>query len=370
MRKKICYVLPKYDAADHTHFAHVHDFLKEIAKQADIFLIIEKTSHQADFRKLKEELGVKKIYFQGGGGFCGRARNMLGLFKAGRQGYKNFYVHYSFFSAFNASVIVKIFGGKVFYWNCGLPWKYKRFWPRDIFERLVYKMIDYLVTGTESLAREYGKRYGINPARIKIMPNWISSERFSPELEKIGAIKKELGILPGEKILLFVHRLSKRKGAHLLPEIFQKIKYQSKKLLVVGDGPERKRMEENIKNIGLQEKIKLLGWMPNKDLANYYCLADVLLMPSEEEGFPRVIMEAMACGLPFAAFDVGGIKEIIPKEFYENILPLGSTGDFSAEADRILSSSKEYYENWSKTAAEWLQQFETKAVAEKFLAMF
>lgn len=374
MKRKICYVLPRYESDDHTHFAHLHDFIAKIVQQADVFLIVE--SDGANLEKLiAETLGAKKVYVQ-------RMKftplkcleNFFILLKARIMGYKNFYVHYSFMSALNASFIVRILGGKTFYWNCGLPWKYERNFGRDFFERLTYRMISYLVTGTNSLAEGYAKRYNIGLKKIKIMPNWISLERFAVGPNGVWAMEKNLGILSNDKVLLFIHRLSERKGAHFLLDIFQKIKKQDKKLIVIGDGPERGNLESKIRNLGLQDRVKLLGWVPNRELPVYYALADVFLMPSEEEGFPRVLLETMAMGVPFVAFDVGGVKEIVPEEFYQFILPAGDTDAFAAAANKILNWSDPptggERANWQKTAREWIGQYDTKAVAEKFLNMF
>jgi glycosyltransferase involved in cell wall biosynthesis len=371
MKKKICYVLPEYSENDHTHFAHIQDFLVEISKSADIFLLIEKADiSKSVSQKIKEELGVKEIYIQGRSNIFGWVKNLIGLLKARWLGYKDFYIHYSFLSAFNAYFVTGIFGGRVFYWNCGLPWKYKRNFLRLFFEKVVYKSISFLVTGTESLALAYSKAYSISPQKIKVMPNWISLERFQVSEGKVELLKKELGISGKEKILLFAHRLSRRKGAHLLPDIFRNIKNLEVKLIIIGDGPDYKFLESKFMPEIKNNRVRLLGWVPNKDIGNYYGLADVFLMPSEEEGFPRVLLETMAIGVPFIAFNVGGVKEIIPEYFSGNVLPKEDVNAFADLVDKIILEDREYFEKWKKISKEWVQRFKTKEVAGKFLELF
>jgi glycosyltransferase involved in cell wall biosynthesis len=368
--KKLCYVLPVYDPDDHTHFAHLHDFLIVLAKEADIFLLVE-SAKGIKKTPLKRNLGVKEAYVQEKSYGLARCwENFIALIKIRRQGYRDFYVHYSFMSAVNASLVTMFFGGKVFYWNCGLPWKYKRSFWRRFYEKTAYKMISYLVTGTKSLVVGYAEYYGLNMEKIKIMPNWISAGRFLPSPRRVKDLRRKMGLSPRDKVLLFAHRLSPRKGAYWLPAILKEIKYSDAKLIIIGDGPERASLEKEFAWEISEGKVIFLGWIPNREIVDYYGLADVFVMPSEEEGFPRVLLEAMAAGLPFVAYDVGGVKEIVPSAFSQNVLRAGDLKALAARADEILSWNKQKLMKWQTEAALWVSRFETKAVVKKFLSFF
>jgi len=371
-KKKICYVLPSYSAADHTHFAHIVDLVVQASRQADIFLLIEKTAEPIQESALKEKFGASRIeIINSQFGFFKYWLDFFALLKIRLAGWRDFYVHYSFLSAFNASLITKLFGGRVFYWNCGLPWQYRRSFLREQFERAVYHLIDFLVTGTPSLVRQYAKNYCLEFKKVKVMPNWISLEKFkSLPLATADDLKKELNILPADKVLLFWHRLSKRKGAHLLPQIFRKISLPNVKLLIGGDGPERQFLEQELLEEIASGKVKLLGWVPQNEAAKYYAIADIFLLPSEEEGFPRVILEAMAAGLPFVAFDAGGIKEIIPPQFLQNIAPARNLEKFCDLVNNQLSVSQPEISFYKDTARSWVKKYETAQVAENFLELF
>ncbi len=369
-QKKICYILPVYNEDDHTHFAHLHDFLVVAAKSANIFLLVE-SAKGIKKTPLKKSLGVKEVYVQEKVGVMAKGwENFVALIRIRRQGYRNFYVHYSFMSAVNASLVAMIFGGKVFYWNCGLPWQYKRPIRRRLYERMAYKMISYLVTGTRSLAAGYAEHYGLDVVKIKIMPNWISVSRFLPSPQRVKELRRGLSISSKEKVLLFVHRLSPRKGAYWLPAILGEVKHPNVKLIIVGDGPERKNLEKELAQEISENRVMFLGWIPNREMVDYYGLADVFLMPSEEEGFPRVLLEAMAAGLPFVAYDVGGTKEITPSAFSSNILPAGNVKRFASAVDKILSWDKRELTKWQTVAALWVSRFETQKVVKKFLSFF
>jgi len=364
--KKICYVLPRYDLEDHTHFAHIHDFIVELAKHSEILLFVETSLFTSG--QISARLGVKvKVLVSKGR--AGILRSFFTLLKIRREGWRDFYVHYSFLSAFNVSLIVKILGGRVFYWNCGLPWNYRRSFWRETFEKLTYKMVSYLVTGTESLARQYAAHYGLTPEKIKVMPNWVTASEFAVAKDKTESLRLSLGILPGEKLLLFVHRLSPRKGADLLPEIFKNLNFPVK-LVIIGGGPSRDSLAEKLKPEIDQKRVKMLGWVAHQEAIKYFAAADVFLMPSQEEGFPRVILEAMAADLPFAAFDVGGVREIVPPEFLVNVAPPDDIERFVAIVRRLLSVQPGEVNEWRQTAADWVKKYETAAVAQRFLELF
>ncbi|HEY4475237.1 MAG TPA: glycosyltransferase family 4 protein [Candidatus Paceibacterota bacterium] len=357
-KPKLCYVIPEYRRGAHTHFAYLTDFVKEISKDFDIFLLIEKGEKpDSDFGCSRVYVPILKIPL------VSFLEIKMRLIYARFLGYKNFYVHYSFFSALVASFL-----GKVFYWNCGEPWKYKRNFFREQFERLVYRRIAFLVTGTEGMKRKYAEHYGLPFQKIKAMPNWLKTSNFQFPISNFrkSELKKKLNINSDQKIILFVHRLSKRKGAHYLPEIAKRLAdAKNFVLLIIGDGPERAGIESKIKNYELDDKFRFLGNIPNYELPNYYAIADVFVLPSDEEGFPHVLLEAMAFGVPFAAFDVGGVREIIPPEFQKFVV---TGGDVAALAEQILLllSNENEKKKLVQISRKWIERYDISKVTARF----
>ena len=373
MRTKICFIIPEYNAATPTHFNYINDLIKGASKNFDIFLVAEKGNGRPDF------IDEKYFYIQKFRFAPLRFLENLALFiKLRLMGYDNFYIHYSFLSAFNSSIIAGISGARTFYWNCGLPWLYKRNYFRNLFERITYKLVTFLVTGTESLKKEYSKHYLLPLSKIKILPNWIDLNNFSARGgssygEKIVSavsekIRKEIDPSGRNKILLFVHRLSKRKCADYLPEIMLGLKNENVILAVIGDGPEREALESKVKSQKL--KVKFFGWIPNEKIKDYFGAADVFIMPSEEEGFPHVILESMAAGVPFIAFSVGGVREISPPEFSKYIVTFGDKSGFINKIREILHYNQMEIERLSDIEKSWVKRFDLPAVVEKFKNLF
>ncbi len=361
---KLCFIIPEYDRETPTHFSYLYDFIEKISEGFDIFLIAERG-------RGNPPKGVNRFYIQKFQHPVLRVlENEIMIERARLAGYKTFYVHYSFLSAYHASIITRFWGGEVFYWNCGEPWKYKRGLIRNLFERAVYKLVHFLVTGTEGLKKKYAEYYGLSSEKIKVMSNWIDvSKIFRSATDVRIDLKISLDIPATSKVILFVHRLSKRKGAHYLPEILNELKDENAVMVIIGDGPERKDIESRVKNYELWSRARFCGWVPQKDLARYFSIADVFIMPSDEEGFPHVLLEAMAYGVPFAAFDVGGVREIIPDQALEYVTPSGDVKLFAKKAIFFLSMPPESRTNLKEVLKKHVLNYDINLVVRHFQVM-
>lgn len=364
---KVCYILPEYREDDDTHFSYIGQLLRESSGELDIFLIIEKGKIPLD------NFGCKKIRLIGSTNFIVRSVKLKWwLFWARFHGYRDFYIHYSFLSAFTASVITKVFGGRVFYWNCGEPWKYKRSYLRERFERATYSLITFLVTGTEKLADEYARAYKIPREKIKVMPNWVDNERFQ-KVQNKNIFKNELAIPEDRKVIFFVHHLSVRKGTRMiLPVVRELLKLRKDFFVIVaGSGPDEINLRERVnKTDKLSAYVRVVGSIPNRDIQKYFNIADIFFMPSQEEGFPRVILESMASGVPVVVSDVGSVIEIVPKEMKAFIIDPNDDQGFVFALNLLLSQKPEELEKMKKVLRERAEEFDVAKVVKIFINLF
>jgi len=120
-------------------------------------------------------------------------------------------------------------------------------------------------------------------------------------------------------VILFVGRLMALKGIRYLLGAMPRIlsTFPQTNLYIVGDGPERARLEGMCVALGIQDNVRFFGEVPHQDLPPYYTAADVFVLPSCRdktgalEGLGVVLLEAMACGVPVVGSDIGGIPQII-----------------------------------------------------------
>ncbi len=361
---RVVYVLPRYDPATGSHFFHVYELLERAAGALDIFVVVEKAG--------SERMGLPfRAYCQRCSWPPLRALELIAVLAWQRfAGRRYFYTHYSFYGALASWLVTGIFGGTAYYWNAGLPWLY----PRPAFAEAVFRFIlrhTVLVTGTAGLAREYQRRYGLQPERTRVVPNWVNVARFQPTASREES-RQRLGIPLAAKVVLFAHRLSRRKGAHLIPEIAVKVTKARKDVIfvVVGAGPEERNLKLKIENWKLENFVRLVGEVPHRELPAYYRAADVFLMPSEEEGFPHVLLEAMAAGLPYVASDVGGVREITPPEFQPYVVSRGDIHVFTGKILELLALSPPEINQVAVAEREWVEQYDVNSVLAKFVTLF
>lgn len=156
------------------------------------------------------------------------------------------------------------------------------------------------------------RRVGVPRERISTQHNAVGPFRPARR-EQIDALRAAVGAPDDAQILLCVGRLSREKGQADLIQAAGLLREQRPerifRLILVGDGPDRSRLEAMARRCGVHDWINFAGH--RADVAPYYSLADVVVLPSWSEGSPNVLLEAMAAGLPIVATAVGGVPEMV-----------------------------------------------------------
>jgi glycosyltransferase involved in cell wall biosynthesis len=206
--------------------------------------------------------------------------------------------------------------------------QYNSFW--NFFEKLndltvgkqILKLADRIIV-VSNATRKYVLSLGADSEKIVVLHNGVDINRFRPSDKLETEIREKLDISLDSKVAITVRRLVYKNGIDtLLKSAETTVKKDSNIVfLIIGKGPDLSEIREKIRKLELEKNIKLLGFISDKDLPAYYNAADVFSLPSKSgEGLPLVSLEAMACGLPVIATDVGGIKEIM-EEKYGIIVP-------------------------------------------------
>ncbi|MDV2482138.1 glycosyltransferase family 4 protein [Methanoculleus sp. Wushi-C6] len=140
---------------------------------------------------------------------------------------------------------------------------------------------------------------------ISVVPNGIDSGRF-----EISSRDWKEG---NGRTVIFVGRLHPIKGVHYLLEAMAIVHREipDAKLIIVGDGTERSKLEKLVEKLDLEDCVQFAGQVPQEEIPRVMHQADVFTLPSLSEGLPVVLLEAMAAGLPIVATNVGGVPEIL-----------------------------------------------------------
>ncbi len=206
---------------------------------------------------------------------------------------------------------------------------------------------DGVTTVSDSLKKQTYEFFAINKA-IQVIPNFIDLEKF----KKYNKDHFKKVIAPnGEKILMHVSNFRKVKRVEDVVKIFYKVLQKAPaKLLLVGDGPERRTAEQMCRELGGCSHVHFLG--KQDAIGELLAIADLFLMPSGSESFGLAALEAMACEVPVISSNVGGIPEInIHGEtgFLSNV---GNVEEMANHALLLLQND------------ERLQQFRANALAQ------
>ena len=128
--------------------------------------------------------------------------------------------------------------------------------------------------------------------------------------------RKSLGLQNDNKIILYIGTMRMIKGSDVGVKAFIKLAKKNDKVIfvLIGDGELRPDLEKVIRHAGLSKLVRFEGWKPNAELVEYLNAADLLVVPSRNEGAPIAIMESLACGTPVVATRVGGIPELLINE--------------------------------------------------------
>jgi glycosyltransferase involved in cell wall biosynthesis len=348
-KNKILYILPDNNPNAPTHYVHLYEMIDELRKDVPLKLLVE------------NQPVVLRPFL---------------ILQAILAGYKTVYVHYSYSGAIFSAMIARLFGGKVYYWHCEA---FEKFYSdlavntlqKKIFDELPMtlslKLVNTLVTGTEIVKKSYQKTFSLPEKKIQVIPNWINLERFNINLSK-RSLRRELSLPEKKQIILFAHRLAPRKGADYLPLIIEKLSSKNKDLAFViaggGGGPLEKSLRRELpKGVIFKKSV------PNVAIPRLMAACDLLIMPSRQEGFPRVLIEAMAAGLPFVATEVGGVKDITSPLQQKFLAAKNDLSTFIEKTELLLKNPAKLF-LLQKNGKKWVRKYSLPEVEKKFVKLF
>lgn len=185
----------------------------------------------------------------------------------------------------------------------------------------VLRSADAVLTVSDSLHHRVVE-LGTPPARARVWRQGVDSVVFFPG-DKEGA-RRRLGLSGGAPLLVWVGRMEPVKGLDVLLQAARLLADDgiAYRLHLVGGGGLLLQLRSLAERLGLQDRVAFAGPTPPERLGDWYRAADLTVLPSRSEGLPNVLRESVACGTPFVASDVGGIREIaepphdrlVPKE--------------------------------------------------------
>ncbi len=207
----------------------------------------------------------------------------------------------------------------------GVPVVHRNGFPilRDNFRhRLSFRLTDRILTNSERIRARYRSFGWIGADRIDVVPNGIE---VPVATEKERNIWDRWNFDPGALVAVYAGRLTEVKRVGDLLEVWESLDADSRwRLVIIGTGPLEPVLRERVRSRGLGDRVRLTGFQEQSQIL--IGIADLVVLPSSEEGMPNVLMEAMARGVPVAATPVGDVPFLLGDGSAGWLVPVGDEG--------------------------------------------
>ena len=229
---------------------------------------------------------------------------------------------------------------------------------RRLTRRVVLEAQRLLVV-SEDLGRLAVQRYSADAARVRVISNGCDAATFHRGDRNVA--RQALGIALDAEVVLYVGRLVVEKGLRELLDAVRQlaVRRPGLQLVLVGGGPMQPELEALAASTG---NVRLAGPLAPKAVAHWMVAADLVTLPSYSEGHPNVLVEALACGRPVVATEVGGIPEVVDASSGVLVRPR-DRADLARGLEQVLAQrwdevalSCRFSRSWQRVAEETLEQ--------------
>lgn len=378
----LIYILNNYSSKSVEHFYHVVHLLETLAnKGVKICLVLEK----ADEMPLIDNTLIECVII--GTKECSEIKRLKKLYEIlldKTKEYKNIFIRISNYSTLVAIAIKCRRKINVYYWHSGTVFEYDNEQPFNLNKikwyfktripfNIIKKHVDYFVTGPESMLAYYTETPNVSAHKIKLLYNDIDISRFDllTNNEK-SHIRESLGFSKKQFIYIFVHRFSPvRKTGMYIPTIFDYFfqnvgEVTNVRFVLIGGGPDKDEIERAVKEKTYSNYILFKGSVQNSEIQKYYQAANVYINPTHAEGFPRTVIEAMACGLPIITTNAGGTSDLLPENQQQYVTDIEDPTSFAKNLITVYNNFESISE-LGKSNREYVRKFSTDNVADMYI---
>ncbi len=220
-------------------------------------------------------------------------------------------------------------------------------------DRLTSRRVNRYVCVSQSVAQFSVAEGGLPAEKMVVIPNGIDLEHYPAEPADLS----RFGVAPGRRVITYVGRLEPQKGVHWLLEMaplwFARL--PDCDLLLVGKGPDQPQLEQLATASGIGSRVHFAGWQA--DVPRILAASELLVLPSQWEGMPNVVLQAMASRLPVVSTDVEGVRELLGPQADSQTVAYGDSSGLSSRISQILSDVEQ---------SKRLGELNRKRVAEEF----
>lgn len=246
-------------------------------------------------------------------------------------------------------------------------------------ERQVLRRVDRVVVATIAELTQLRFLYKANAKKLVVIPPGVDVSHFYPI--PADEARAYIGLKPEDRMILFVGRIEPLKGVDTLLEAMSCLQMKESRpvhLAIIGGDPaaspedmnaEMARLKNLCEVLGLDQSVVFLGVRDQDKLSYYYSAAEVVVMPSHYESFGMVALEAMACGTPVIASEVGGLGYLVRDGETGFTIP-DQEPEALCEKLSWLLNDKELHATMSKRAVEYAQDYAWEKIAKQIVEVY
>jgi glycosyltransferase involved in cell wall biosynthesis len=232
-------------------------------------------------------------------------------------------------------------------WLCRVPvvietahgreaWRHGWLKRRFTVDRWAGRFVDYYIAVSEAVGRYLIEQKRLPGRKVFVIKNGIDLTRFNPSHHAPLGIKSGIGFEESDPILLVAGRLEPQKGHAVLLGAFPAVcrEFPRARLVCIGDGDLRGKLENEVRSLGLEGSVRFLGHQSN--VLDWLAAADAMVLPSFYEGLPITAIECLAAGKSIVATSVDGTPEVVVNERTGLTVPPGNADLLAAAICRLL----------------------------------
>ncbi|TKX52989.1 glycosyltransferase family 1 protein [Halorubrum sp. SS7] len=211
------------------------------------------------------------------------------------------------------------------------------FHPMNIvLDSIAGRFADRIIAISDHTQEQLVDTYRFDSDRVSMIPHGVDNERFHPDAGPHPAPDSE------KFTLLYVGRLGPRKGVDLAIESFAALDRPDVELLIAGTGRHEDRLRNLASELGVSNRVRFLGFVPDDELPALYASSDLFVLLSSYEGYGLVLLESMACGTPVVASRAGGITTVVDGK--SGALVSREIGDIIDSIDSFIEDNDHHLE--------------------------
>lgn len=234
--------------------------------------------------------------------------------------------------------------------------------------RWAIRRADRVITVSQRL-REFAIESGAAANRVVTIPNGVDTGLFYPREGQV--VRERLELATDTPLILSAGYLIERKGHHRVIQALHRLRAcdVTAHLIIAGgpgaEGAFEQTLRRQVADLALEKQVHFLGHVETEAMPELMSAADVVCLASSREGWPNVVNEALACGTPVVATDIGGVPDMLTSDRYGFVVPAGDQRALETALQKALLKS------WDRDAiAEWGQKRSWQTVADDVIRVF